>query len=265
MHQLALLLPLLLLAVFCSRSNAFIAKPQHLTNTLRPSNTKMSPSTLLHITSTPQSIRKQCNQLYMTSIPIMNILQTYDVWLTKYPLITKMISSGAIGGIGDYITQTIETPSKTNTRRMLLFTFVSVFYFAPFIHYWFGYLEWLILKFASTKSDLYQATVMILIDQIIGAIILKTGFFYSYTFADQILPYNPITTTNTSTPFDFISKANTLVKQKLITTLKANWLFWPFINFVNFRWISLPYRVLFSNVAALFWNMFLSNLVNKKN
>lgn len=53
-------------------------------------------------------------------------------------------------------------------------------------------------------------------------------------------------------------------QRHLWATLVANWYCWPFINFVNFHWVPAQYRVLFANVAAVFWNMFLSNIANSK-
>ena len=53
-------------------------------------------------------------------------------------------------------------------------------------------------------------------------------------------------------------------KNNLWETLVANWYCWPVINFVNFLVVPLQYRVLVSNLAAVFWNMFLSNVANRE-
>jgi len=44
------------------------------------------------------------------------------------------------------------------------------------------------------------------------------------------------------------------------TALVANWRVWPLAQFVNFRYMSLPYRVPFSQACGVFWTLYLSIL-----
>lgn len=197
-------------------------------------------------------------------------LHCYDKLLLQYPLATKMVSSGLIGGLGDLLIQRVEANDEKHIhnnmkkkraidlRRLFIFTAVSALYFAPFIHYWFAYLE--NLSFSRPRSKLYKSLVMISLDQLIGAILLKSGFFYAFTIMERLTP--PYSSSDSSRK-SVLSEANELVRTKLWPTLKANWLYWPLVNWVNFMCVPAPYRVLFSNTAALLWNMFLSNLVNK--
>jgi hypothetical protein len=60
----------------------------------------------------------------------------------------------------------------------------------------------------------------------------------------------------------FLASAYRLTKDSLWRTLVINWYMWPLINFLNFLVIPLQFRVLFSNIAAIFWNMFLSSVAN---
>jgi hypothetical protein len=119
---------------------------------------------------------------------------------------------------------------------------------------------------------------MIAVDQTVGALVISAAFFYAFELVSlyelvyiiialiilflqvQRLfpPYNA--------PFSLaaVVQAGTQANRRnLWATLVANWYCWPFINFVNFHWIPVQYRVLFANVAAVFWNMFLSNIANK--
>lgn len=45
--------------------------------------------------------------------------------------------------------------------------------------------------------------------------------------------------------------------------LKANYMIWPFVQAVNFKFVPLDYRVLAVNVVSIGWNCFLS-LINSK-
>lgn len=53
-------------------------------------------------------------------------------------------------------------------------------------------------------------------------------------------------------------------KEKLESTywqaLSKNWMVWPFIQIVNFKFVPLHHRVLLVNVISLGWNCYLSFL-----
>lgn len=42
------------------------------------------------------------------------------------------------------------------------------------------------------------------------------------------------------------------------TALKANWMVWPFVQFINFTFMPLQHRLLFANVISIGWNSYLS-------
>ncbi|CCA69143.1 related to glomerulosclerosis protein Mpv17 [Serendipita indica DSM 11827] len=58
------------------------------------------------------------------------------------------------------------------------------------------------------------------------------------------------------------------IKQKYIDlyppAIKANWTVWPVIQFVNFRFMPLPYRVPFQATCGVFWTLYLSLLNSSK-
>ncbi|KAJ7655044.1 hypothetical protein DFH06DRAFT_1201429 [Mycena polygramma] len=43
-------------------------------------------------------------------------------------------------------------------------------------------------------------------------------------------------------------------------TLATNWTVWPFVQFVNFRFMPLPYRVPFQSACGVFWTLYLSTV-----
>ena len=172
-----------------------------------------SPGRVCHA---PTKWTKNYSLLRLNANKLTAFVKWYDLTINRYPLTTKMVTGGVIGGIGDVLVQNIESQEKSlDLRRLYIFTMVSIVYFAPFIHFWFGFLE--SIHFPSHRSALYKATVMMLIDQIVGAIVLKSGFFYSFALVDQVTP--PFKSKKRS----FLQVANDLVKTKLWPTLKANW------------------------------------------
>eukprot|EP01038_Epipyxis_sp_PR26KG_P006720 gene6720-9213_t len=183
----------------------------------------------------------------------------YNHYLEKYPYITKIVTSGIIGGTGDILIQLVlskrsKVPIAFDFRRLAVFSSVAGLYIAPVINVWFNWLN----KTPVPKSfnNVAKAAYMMFLDQTIGAVGVTVGFFYAFELIDRLFP--PYTR-----GFGGILAAGLEAnKRNLWVTLVANWYCWPVINFVNFLWVPLQYRVLFSNVAAVFWNMFLSNVAN---
>lgn len=58
------------------------------------------------------------------------------------------------------------------------------------------------------------------------------------------------------------------VREKLdknyVTGVKANWMLWPIVQAVNFKFVPLEHRVLVVNVISVGWNCFLSSLNNSR-
>jgi protein Mpv17 len=50
------------------------------------------------------------------------------------------------------------------------------------------------------------------------------------------------------------------LQKNYVTALTSNYMIWPFVQIVNFKFIPLHYRVLFVNVVSIGWNCYLSFL-----
>jgi len=188
-----------------------------------------------------------------------NMLDAYSKLLIEHPYPTKIISSGIVGGVGDalmqqYTRRNSDTPF--DYRRLAVFTSVAAFYIAPVINVWFNWLNG--LPMPANFNTVGKALVQMAIDQTIGATVITAGFFFAFEFAQRAFP--PYGTFKES----FLDAGLKSTKNNLWMTLIANWYCWPVINFVNFLYIPLQYRVLFSNLASVFWNMFLSSVANRK-
>jgi hypothetical protein len=46
-------------------------------------------------------------------------------------------------------------------------------------------------------------------------------------------------------------------------TFLAGSCYWPFISFINFRFIPLDYRPFVGSLAAAIWNIYISSVANK--
>lgn len=192
------------------------------------------------------------------------LFDSYNRALLSHPYITKIISSAIVGGLGDLIIQLWLpyqkglTP-KFDLRRFAVFSFVAGFYIAPTIHVWFDYLN--AFPVPSDFSRVAKALVMIFLDQTIGAVVINGGFFFAFEFAQRIFPpYRE------SFSLPAVWKAGyDSVRRNMWSTMVMNWYSWPIINFLNFLYIPVQFQLLVANVAAVFWNMFLSDTANSQN
>lgn len=189
---------------------------------------------------------------------LKSLLSAYSEKLIQFPFATKIISSAVVGGAGDLLIQLLNQKKGLgafNFRRWLVFTAVAGFYIAPAIHLWFNYLGYLPLPASLGKVGI--ALVQMILDQTFGAVIVNAGFFYAFALSDALFP------PDLSKLQSVLAVGTKAVRTNMWETLVANWYCWPVINFLNFLVIPLEYRVLFSNFAAVFWNMFLSAIANR--
>ena len=221
---------------------------------------------LVSVTSAASIVSSKTSTNIIISF-LAKLLEGYSSLLLKYPYTTKILSSAAVGGTGDFIIQVIQnkkkSPSVNNIfklvdfRRWIVFTTVAGLYIAPALHLWFNYLGY--LQFPAQFSKFQIAFVQMLLDQTIGALIINYGFFYAFELSNVIFPpYKP------NTNYNFLQLGTQAVKKNLWSAMIANWYCWPIINFLNFLFIPLHFRLLVSNFAAVFWNMYLSTIANAK-
>jgi hypothetical protein len=189
------------------------------------------------------------------SAGIAGWLDYYSHLLDVAPIPTKMISSAIVGGLGDILLQKINR-DPIDLRRLAVFSTVTMFYIAPTCHFWYNTLE--VVPTPANLRPALQNALKLIIDQTFGAAMVNMGFFFAFALSDRLYP--PYEAGRES----FVTAGINSCKNNLWPALLANWTCWPFINYVNLSIIPLKYRVLFSNFAAVFWNMFLSSVVNRK-
>jgi hypothetical protein len=190
-----------------------------------------------------------------------DLLGGYSAALEKNPILVKVLSSGFLGGLGDIICQKVSGTKidDIDYRRILVFVTVCALYIAPVIHYWFNWLG--SIPMPAGASETAKALYMMVLDQIIGATAVTFGFFYAFELADSLVPLKGRTVP--ASPLGILRNGTQAVRESMWKTLVANYYCWPAINFLNFRFVPLAYRVLVSNLAATLWNCYLSGVANK--
>jgi hypothetical protein len=73
-----------------------------------------------------------------------NFIDFINTNLEKYPYVTKIISSGIVGCLGDILIQLVKNGGSwqaLDMRRLIVFVAVAAFYIAPVVNIWFNWLN----------------------------------------------------------------------------------------------------------------------------
>ena len=170
----------------------------------------------------------------------------YNRLLTKYPLPTKMVTSGVLFGLGDIICQGIEQNKsekfKLDITRLNRFLFFGCFLGGPVLSFHYS----TVLQWISTKTTPLAILSKVAFDQTFFA-----TFFLSYIFLGMPLLEGKK-----------LEEAKEGVKEKIWPTLLANWKIWPAVQFLNFYLIPVKFHLLVVNSVSVFWNAYISWMCN---
>ncbi|CAF4351303.1 unnamed protein product, partial [Adineta steineri] len=59
-----------------------------------------------------------------------------------------------------------------------------------------------------------------------------------------------------------IGEAKIKVKTDMPKTFLAGSCYWPFVSFINFRFVPLDYRPFLGSLAGAIWNIYISSVAN---
>ena len=174
--------------------------------------------------------------------PLGRAWQAYLRELARNPFRTKCLTSGVLAALGDLVGQGIVGGSAGLTRIRLrrntfAFAFAGTFWAAPFFNWWFPFLD----RMVPPGSSMVVARKLVL-DRLVGA--------PPFLFVQFLL----VALANGKSPRDALAFARMLLGNALRTSI----VFWTVCNYVNFTKVPVPLRLLYGNVCALFWNVYLS-------
>jgi protein Mpv17 len=201
----------------------------------------------------------------------------YQALLIERPLLTKSVTSSVIMTVSDALTQHLESriaaarevsPSSSpdsslsrssnpscvgrrshNWSRSRQSMLTGLVWSGPVAHYWYQSLEILVKSVLRLPSNpLLQLVARIALDAVLFSPFTIAGFFVVATLVQG------------GTVGEIVNKLRTRWRRALV----AAWSFWPVVNVANFGLVSLPYRVLYSNVMSLLWTGYLSYVNNLK-
>eukprot|EP00698_Gefionella_okellyi_P023914 TRINITY_DN8298_c0_g1_i1.p1 TRINITY_DN8298_c0_g1~~TRINITY_DN8298_c0_g1_i1.p1 ORF type:complete len:251 (+),score=36.47 TRINITY_DN8298_c0_g1_i1:150-902(+) len=181
----------------------------------------------------------------------------YESLLNRRPILAKALMVASMGAAGDAIAQGVERqlevrdnlekkrkiqPFKYDFARTTRIGLYGLCFSGPYMHFWFGALT-KIVPAAARAAPLKQ----MILDQAVMAPIMLAAFLSGTGFMEGM------TTTEVKRKLDDV----------FVPALKANYMVWPLAQYVNFRYIPLHHRPLFSMVLSLGWNTYIC-MVNAK-
>eukprot|EP00188_Purpureofilum_apyrenoidigerum_P003605 Plantae.Rhodophyta-Purpureofilum_apyrenoidigerum.ctg3830.p1 GENE.Plantae.Rhodophyta-Purpureofilum_apyrenoidigerum.ctg3830~~Plantae.Rhodophyta-Purpureofilum_apyrenoidigerum.ctg3830.p1 ORF type:complete len:296 (+),score=37.94 Plantae.Rhodophyta-Purpureofilum_apyrenoidigerum.ctg3830:56-943(+) len=174
-----------------------------------------------------------------------NLLALYGQAVSKRPLTTKMIVSAVLTFGADVVAQYLEWRNHggkyfdLDWRRTMSITTWFTIVGTPILHKWFGVLE----RFFPGNSK-FNPLRMMLVDQTTFAVFFNSVLLWGINFLESFKPKEAYKQVTTSLP----------------SILVANWKLWPIAQLINFSFIPVQFRVLWTNVIAFAWTIILSQM-----
>jgi len=189
----------------------------------------------------------------------------YMAQLNAYPLITKSVTSGVIGVMGDFLAQCLErrmqrkrTHHSNETtqslhgsydmRRGLAILIDGIFVSGPIMHWGYNWFERIvpISQGRSLAAMIHVVADFLILDSIfVGTAIMGTGLIEGYRFRKDIVPQ---------------------LKRDYAATLKAGWAtnatLMP-LGFVCFRFLPVTLRTVAMNLMDVIWNGIISFMAHR--
>lgn len=184
---------------------------------------------------------------------ILNFSRTtksnYVKALDKHPYLMEAFQVSTLMGAGDLLTQTVidkrRTVGEINWIRTGQFAGVGFFFVGPLLRFWFIKLDKIVSK---NQSVMKRTAKKVFLDQIV----VDPPFLVVFTVV-----------------LSAVQGMNTVqIKERLrndfLDVLKTNWMIWPVAQCINFALIPLRYQVIFVEFIAIFWNAYLSKVLNSE-
>ena len=213
-----------------------------------------SSSSFLSATSIPTLPQQQ-------QIP-QNVQTTIYRWADQYmdylhekPLLTKAITATLVQVSGDFMSQHLvaalhQEPLIYDPSRTLCFALIGFFYKAPMLHSMYRGWDWtgkyLQSTFSLTRDQ--RIALELLLDQTIGVLIFYPTYFAAYEIIAAGVHGHAI---------DWSS----ITVDRMTAVALPHCAVWPLAQYLSFRYVPEPLRVLFSNIVAVFYNIVLCNII----
>jgi protein Mpv17 len=170
----------------------------------------------------------------------------YNGWLDRSPLLTKSITSAVLFGLGDVIAQFVSggLQFQFDVPRFFRASAFGCFLLGPLAHIHYNFLDWLVVHRLAVGAAA-MPFVKMFIDQFTY---WAPGINVVYHFSLGMMEGKGV------------DGSVERVKDKIIPTLKANYLLWPAVQIINFKFVPVAHQLNLILVVSLGWAAFLSQL-----
>ncbi|TGJ73572.1 Protein required for ethanol metabolism [Orbilia oligospora] len=162
----------------------------------------------------------------------------YQAKLNQRPVLTQVITTAFLFGAGDITAQQAvdrRGVSDHDFSRTLRMTAWGGCFFGPVAVQWYKLLGRISFPGHPNRELLARVAA----DQIIFTPVNLLCFFTGMTVLEGGNPKEKL-------------------ERSYLTTLRNNWMLWPTVQLVNFKFVPLEHRLLVVNVISLGWNSYLS-------
>ena len=175
----------------------------------------------------------------------LRAFRAYDRSLQTRPIVTKSLTSGCTFSLADFLCQKIAEKGDEHDLRRTLHMGLIGLASGPIFHFWNQYLKGLRLLQAwrPVNAALYQS----FLDSTMFRLPYTTWFLFQLKWLNS----------------GDAEQGARYAKNRIGDTLYQAYKVWPLAQFLNFYFVPLPYRVLFSNMVGLVWNVALSYISHK--
>ncbi|XP_044726677.1 protein Mpv17-like [Chrysoperla carnea] len=164
-----------------------------------------------------------------------------------YPYTVQMVQTGLLMAGGDVIAQQfIEKTDKHDWLRTKQFAVLGVLFVAPVTTTWYRYLDKIYRPHNVSTSNLRAMRIIGLKKMCTDQIIFAPLFL-----ASLLLIIGRLKCKKWEQNVDD-------VRAQYKDVILANYTVWPFVQLVNFTFVPVHMQVLLVQIAALFWNTFIS-------
>jgi hypothetical protein len=172
----------------------------------------------------------------------------------KNPRLVNVCTGCATFAMGDILAQYLE--HRQSGRGKLSFDYWRTFQVGMFgivmntffLHHWYAFLDKVV---GSSMTSKVGVAVKMAADQFIYAPFAISSYFCFASFRAELA--------NGDYSLESIYNAFMMkMELRFLKTYMADCVVWPFANFVNFRFVPLPYRPSLSCVVQLLWQTYMS-------
>ncbi|XP_061396679.1 mpv17-like protein [Musca vetustissima] len=163
------------------------------------------------------------------------------------PYLAEGLRAAGIMGTGDILAQTVvekKSLKDVDLIRTAKYGSLGMLFVGPVLKFWFGLLD----RQIRGRQGVQRALKKMAVDQVIMAPSLNLAIA------------SMVGLINNEKPQEIAER----IKTQYPDIMKTNYMIWPAVQILNFGLVPLRYQVVFVQTIAVFWNCFVSQMLNEK-